>query len=128
MLKYNNITKEIQLTRGDTAPLTISAKNKKEDYVFPDGCIVYFRITEAQKEGNVIIERVINVDEPTKIINIELTSEETKFGELINEPKEYWYEVSVENNGEVQTIIGYDKLGAKVLMLYPEAKESMGSE
>lgn len=45
-----------------------------------------------------------------------LTSEDTSIGELINKPVTYWYELSL--NGK-QNIIGYDKNGAKELILYP---------
>lgn len=46
--------------------------------------------------------------------------DETKIGEYISKPKEYWYEIELNPETYPQTIIGYDEDGPKVLILYPE--------
>ena len=125
MIKYNSITKQIQITRGDTTTLNITAKDSSgNDYTFPSNSVVRFMVAEKNNESNVVISKTIEVQEDTKTIVIKLSSEDTKIGEIINKPVVYWYEVSVEDeNNEVQTIIGYDSTGAKEFVLYPEALE-----
>ena len=125
MIKYNSITKQIQITRGDTTTLNITAKDSSgNDYIFPSNSVVRFMVAEKNNESNVVISKTIEVQEDTKTIVIKLSSEDTKIGEIINKPVVYWYEVSVEDeNNEVQTIIGYDSTGAKEFVLYPEALE-----
>lgn len=125
MIKYNSITKQIQITRGDTTTLNITAKDSSgNDYTFPSNSIVRFIVAEKNNESNVVISKTIEVQEATKNIEIKLSSEDTKIGNIINKPVVYWYEVSVEDeDNEVQTIIGYDSTGAKEFVLYPEALE-----
>lgn len=125
MIKYNSITKQIQITRGDSTTLTITAKDSSgSEYTFPENSIIRFYVAEKNNESNVVISKIINVVEPTNQITIPLSSEDTKIGNIINKPITYWYEVSVEtSDGEVQTIIGYDSTGAKEFVLYPEALE-----
>ena len=56
-------------------------------------------------------------------MEVMLTSKETKFGELIHKPKDYWYEVELNPMTTPQTVIGYDEDGAKVFRLFPEGKD-----
>lgn len=123
MIKYDNFTKQIQINRGDSTTLKISAKDSAGDqYTFRIGEKVKFSLTERKNEENVIFAKTIDVDEESEYVNISLTSEDTKIGELINKPEIYWYEISVLTlNNEVQTIIGFDDNGPKEFVLNPEA-------
>ena len=124
MIKYNNSTKQIQITRGDTISFRISAKDEEgHSYIFEEGSILKFKVTEANNENVVVLEKDINIESQTTKVDIALSSEDTKIGCYINEPVIYWYEISLVHGNIVQTIIGYDKKGAKEFVLYPEALE-----
>ena len=56
-------------------------------------------------------------------MEIALEGYETKFGEVINKPKQYWYEVELNPETSPQTIIGYDEEGAKLFTIYPEGSD-----
>ena len=56
-------------------------------------------------------------------VEIYLTEEDTKIGEVISKPKDYWYEVELNPDEEPQTIIGYDEDGAKIFKLFPEGDD-----
>ena len=66
-----------------------------------------------------LLKRYI-VEEPAEEFEFTLSAEDMKFGDLINKPTDYWYEI--ELNGD-QTVIGYDDEGAKILRLFPEGSE-----
>lgn len=123
MIKYDSFTKQIQINRGDSTTLKISAKDSNGDpYEFKVGEKVKFTITERKNEDNVVFTKTINVDANGNYVFIPISSEDSKIGEIINKPVVYWYEISVLTlNNEIQTIIGYDDTGAKEFILNPEA-------
>ena len=126
MIKYDSFTKQIQINRGDSTTLKISAKDSNGDsYTFKVGEKVKLAITERKNEDNVVFSKTITVDTEDTYVNIPITSEDTKIGEIINKPTTYWYEISVLTlNNEIQTIIGYDEDGAKEFVLNPEAGDT----
>lgn len=130
MLYFDKNTKQIQLNRGDSADLTITAKDSTgEDYTFQVGDDIKFKITEAKNESNVIMEKSITIAEATKNVNLYLSAEDTKIGAVISKPVIYWYEISIEkSSGDVLTIIGYDNKGPKEFVLNPEAANVEMSE
>lgn len=123
MIKYDSFTKQIQINRGDSTTLKINANDSSGDpYTFKVGERVKLSLTERKNEDNVVLEKIIDVDTEQDYVNISLTSEDTKIGDIINKPVTYWYEISLLTlNNEVQTIIGYDDNGAKEFVLNPEA-------
>lgn len=123
MIKYDSFTKQLQINRGDSTTLKINAKDSAgEQYQFKVGEKVKFSITERKNEENVIFSKTITVAEQGYNVDIPLSSEDTKIGDIINKPVIYWYEISVLTlNNEIQTIIGYDDDGAKEFVLNPEA-------
>lgn len=125
MLKTNKEDMSISLTRGDSGVLDVKAKQGDGFYEFQSGDKVFFRVSEAKDAGNskLEIEGYVNGEDPT-LAQIELTEEQTKsLCEPINKPVEFWYEISLENGGGRQTLIGYDEDGAKILRLFPEIGE-----
>ena len=127
MIQFNSSNKQIQVNRGDSVDMNITAKDEHgQDYLFQIGDQVTFKIMETKHVENIILEKTTVVDEETSIVNIHISSEDMKIGELINKPVNYWYEISLtKNNGDVSTIIGYDKQGAKEFILNPEAGNKM---
>ena len=114
----------IYLTRGDIASIQITALNSSgEEYLFKSGDIVRFSIFEKGRYDNLVLRRDVEVTTETKFVSINLSGNDTKIGELINKPKQYWYEVELNPDTAPQTIIGYDNNGPKILTLFPEGVE-----
>lgn len=112
----------IKLNRGDVLNLTLSVKiNGTENYTFQVGDEIVFSVYNKGKmdQEAVVLKRIV-IAEECQSVSINLTSEETKLGEMKNKPVEYWYEVELNNQ---YTIIGYDDAGEKQLMLYPEGSK-----
>ena len=115
----------IYLTRGDAIAIKISANlSEEEQYTFKIGDVVRFKVFEKNRCNNVVLTKVINVEQETTYVDVCLSSEDTKIGDLINKPKDYWYEVEVNPNTSPQTIIGYDVHGPKIFRLYPEGDDN----
>lgn len=112
----------IELTRGDILPLYIKAVNKDgTDYEFKTNDVVRFKITEKNKCNRVIVQKDVKVTEPTILVKLDLTKNDTKIGKLINKPADYWYEVELNPDTNPQTILGYTKEnGGKLFTLLPE--------
>lgn len=114
----------IKITKGDYGLIGVTAKSEDgTDYTFHVGDQIRLAIYEKKNYDNLVLEKVIDIDEETQEVEIELTPTETKIGETINKPIEYWYEISLNPEGNTQTIVGYDDSGAKVFKLYPEGVE-----
>lgn len=109
--------KTIRISRGDsgTIKLTIPLSDT-ENYEFQVGDKVQFRVFEKKNYNNVFLDKEINIEEITSVIDICLTEKDTSIGEVINKPVTYWYEISLN---ETQTVVGYDDDGAAELILYP---------
>lgn len=122
MLKVDNSMKQISVTRGDSINLKLKVKTTDGYYSFKTDDTVRFRVYEKKKlNESPVLEKIIKVAEDTEQVVIELSSTDTKIGEMVNKEVEYWYEV--ELNGSI-TLIGYSEdLGPAVFMLLPEGKE-----
>ena len=121
MFKIDSDTKQISLTRGDAVAIDVTATNESnEDYVFYVNDIVRFNVIKKKDCNCIILSKEVKVEEETTIVKINLTSQETKLGDVINRPVEYWYEIEVIRNGACSTILGYDENGAKIFKLFPE--------
>lgn len=114
----------IHLTRGDIATIGVTAVTLEDDvYVFNKGDIVRFKVYEKNRPELVVIEKDITVDSEIHEVTIQLNRDDTKIGDLINKPKDYWYEIELNPETMPQTIIGYDIKGPKVFRLYPEGED-----
>jgi hypothetical protein len=119
-----NEDNSIYLTRGDTVAFNVAAIYNDQPFEFKSGDTVRLRVTEKKNTTNVVLERDFPVSENTEEVQILLTSEDTKIGDDINKPVDYWYEIEYQDTyGNVQTIVGYDEDGAKIFRLYPEGGE-----
>lgn len=122
--------KMIHLTRGDAGILHISAKDKEAEdgkpYTFKVGEIVRFKVVEKKACNSVAFKKEVIVKTESTEVAIELTTADTKIGEIINKPKDYWYEVELNPDTAPYTIIGYDEEGPKVLRMYPEGDDNNG--
>lgn len=110
----------IHLTRGDTAIFDVSAEDGEGAYTFVSGDVVRFNVHGKKDCDNVVLLKDFNAVAGEKFVTINLTKEDTKIGEFISKPTEYWYECVLNPDTQPQTFIGYDENGAKVFRLYPE--------
>lgn len=114
----------IYVTRGDMAFFQVSAlKNETERYMFQVGDVIRFKVFEKKACENVAFQKDVVVDAETDIVEFVLTENETKIGEVISKPTDYWYEVELNPLTNPQTIIGYDDDGAKIFKLFPEGND-----
>ena len=121
MIKING--KKIGIVRGDYLPLTVTTKNADgSDYIFQLDDVLRFKVFERKNVDNVFLEKDFKVSEASTEVLIELTSDEMKIGELIDKPKEYWYEIELNpDKPKAQTIVGYEEeTGPAILRLLPE--------
>lgn len=115
--------KTIHLTRGDIANLTVSANTSDGAYTFKNGDVVRLKVFKRKDCSSVLLQKDVVVTEEIQEVEIFLSKEDTKFGELISKPKNYWYEVELNPDTMPQTIIGYDEEGEKLFVLYPEGSD-----
>lgn len=119
---FKVIGREIQITRGDMLPLNVNADNDGEPYEFKAGDIVGIKVFEKGDVENVVLDKRFTVTEPCFDFNLDLLSEDTRIGDYIKKPVQYWYEIEL-NPGTpyVNTIVGYDKDdGPALFWLLPE--------
>ena len=114
----------IYLTRGDAAVIAVSANDGDGGtYKFQDGDRVIFRVFEKKNCQKVLLQKELYITSETETAEILLTSNDTKIGDVISKPKDYWYEVELNPQSSPQTIVGYDEDGAKIFRLFPEGSD-----
>lgn len=114
-----NEDKTIFVTRGDAGAITVVASFADGDYVFKPEDVVRMRIFAKKNCENVVREFYADArTENSKEVTIRLN--DTKIGEVISKPTDYWYEIELNPDTNPQTVIGYDDEGAKVFKLFPE--------
>ena len=120
-----NEDQSIHITRGDIATIAVSAVMlDNTNYVFKVGDVVRIKVYEKKQCNCVVLRKLVDVTEETTTVNIYLTTEDTRIGETIHKPKDYWYEIELNPETNPQTIVGYDSVGPKVFRLYPEGDAS----
>lgn len=110
----------INITRGDAAVISVTANIDNQGYVFKVGDVVRFKVFAKKDCEDVVLKKDVKVTEETSAVDVTLNKEDTKFGNVISKPTDFWYEVELNPDTKPQTIIGYDENGAKVFRLYPE--------
>ena len=115
-----NDDKSIYATRGDIVFLSVSATDNGEKYIFKPGDVVKINVFGKKNTKDVVLEDAITVAAETEEVEIFLNGKQTKFGEPISKPKDYWYEIVLNPETNPQTIVGYDEEGPKIFRIYPE--------
>jgi hypothetical protein len=120
-----NDDNSIYATRGDIVFFDVTAKDEVtgEDYIFEAGDLVRIKIYGKKAAEDVVLHKDFPVLETADAVEIFLDERDTKIGEVISKPKDYWYEVELNPLTNPQTIIGYDEDGAKVFKLFPEGAD-----
>jgi hypothetical protein len=118
-----NEDKSIYITRGDSATFSVGATIGEEDYAYRQGDVVRFKVFAKKNCSDVVLQKDFDAEDGASAVEIYLTGDDTKIGEVISKPTDYWYEVELNPDTHPQTIIGYDEDGAKVFKLFPEGAE-----
>lgn len=115
----------IYATRGDIVCINVSAtrEDNGQPYEFQVGDIVRFSVYGKKDAETVYLQKDFPVVADTDAVGVLLTEEDTKFGDIISKPTDYWYEVTLNPYTNPQTLIGYDEDGAKIFKLFPEGNE-----
>lgn len=114
----------IYLTRGDIVFFKVKALKNGERHTFEAGDVIRIKVFNKKDCHCVVLQKDFPVAEDTQEVDVYLTSEETKIGDVINKPVDYWYEIELNPGTAPQTIVGYDDDGAKVFRLFPEGKDA----
>jgi hypothetical protein len=121
MFSINKEDMTIHITRGDAALFTVGAVIGENPYTFRANDVVRFSVCVKKDYSDVVLQKDFNAVEGSETVEISLESEDTKIGDAISKPTEYWYEVELNPETKPQTIIGHTVDGAKIFMLYPES-------
>ena len=123
MFKVND-DNSIYVTRGDFVLLRITAENGGVPFTFKEGDKIRFTLYEKKNAGAVVYSQEVPVEVETEEVMLYIPGEDTKLGETISKPMDYWYEVELVTTLGTRTIIGYDEEGAKIFRLFPESVQS----
>ena len=118
-----NDDKSIYITRGDAALFAVTAMLDGVPYEFQPNDVVRFKVFEKKGCDTVVLQKDFPVIEACDSVDISLVRADTKIGDIIHKPKDFWYEVELNPDTYPQTIIGYDEDGAKSFRLLPEGKD-----
>jgi hypothetical protein len=119
-----NKDKSISLTRGDMMYFGVSAVDDDGSvHKFAPKDIVRIKVFGKKNADNVVLQKDVSVTKETPVVEFTLTKKDTKIGETISKPVDYWYEVELNPETNPQTIIGYDDEGPKIFRLYPEGAD-----
>lgn len=126
MFVVNSEDNSIYVTRGDAGTLSVVAKldGSESNYVFKPGDVVRLKVVQKKNYEKVALQKDVAITEETERVDFFLTGQDTKIGDVISKPIDYWYEVELNPFTNPQTIIGYDdEDGAKIFKLFPEGRD-----
>lgn len=114
----------IYVTRGDTCAFTVPAVINGVKTQFKNGDVVRFKVTKKKDCDTVVRQKDFLVSTiAADLIEIKLSGDDTRIGEVISKPTDYWYEIELNPDTNPQTIQGYDEDGPKILKLFPEGAD-----
>ena len=118
-----NEDNSIYVTRGDVVFFSVTAEDNGKLYTFQPGDVVRIKVYGRKDAESVVLQKDFAIFTATESADIYLSEADTKFGDVISKPTDYWYEIELNPYTEPQTIIGYDEDGAKVFKLFPEGDD-----
>ena len=124
-----NDDNSIYVTRGDAVYLKVSCKKNGAAYTFEPGEVLRVKVYGKKNCTNVVLQKDFPITANVQKVDVILSGADTKFGEVINKPRDYWYEVELNPFDEYpQTIIGYGEDGPCLFRLFPEGDDVEESE
>lgn len=126
MFVINSEDNSIYATRGDVVFFGVKAVDAETKYpfTFEPGDILRMKIYGKKNAENVVMQKDFAVSQTCEVVQIFLEEEDTKFGEVISKPTDYWYEVELNPETCPQTIVGYNEDGATLFKLFPEGADT----
>ena len=115
----------ISATRGDVVFFCVTAEDDGVPHVFKKADTLRIKIFERKGCDKVVLQKDFPVTEDAEQVEVFLSEEDTKIGENINKPKDYWYEIELYTPGGPRTIVGYNEDGPAVFRLYPEGGDDI---
>lgn len=103
--------------------LSVTAEKDGKAYTFHPGEVLRIKVYGKKDAESVMLQKDFPVTAVTQSVDIILDKNDTKIGEVISKPKDYWYEVELNPGDNPQTIIGYDEDGPRVFKLFPEGDD-----
>jgi hypothetical protein len=79
---------------------------------------------EKKNCDNVVLQKDVLVESEMSTVDVNLERSDTKLGNIIDKPVDYWYEIELNPDTTPQTIIGYDSDGPKIFRLFPEGVDT----
>ncbi len=113
----------IYATRGDIVVLSVSADDNGKPYTFQAGEVLRIKVFVKKDAESVVLQKDFPITAATQTVELFLDENDTKIGEVISKPRDYWYEVELNPFDNPQTIIGYDEDGPKIFRLFPEGAD-----
>ena len=120
MFRIDKDDMSIYATRGDIVFFEVTAEDDGVPYQFKPGDVVRIKVFGKKDAENVVLRKDFPVVEAAGNVEIFLSKEDMKIGDVISKNKDYWYEVVLNDDTMPQTIIGNDDDGAKIFRLFPE--------
>lgn len=118
-----NDDNSIYATRGDIVAFSVTAMDGDEAYHFQAGDVARIKIFGKKDCSRVVLQKDFPIPTLTEVLTIFLSKEDTKIGEVISKPVDYWYEVELNPETNPQTIIGYGEDGPAIFKLFPEGAD-----
>ena len=116
-----NEDNSIYVTRGDIVAISVTANDDGAAYKFKAGDILRINVHGRKECDNVVLQKDFPIAVDTESVDIFLDEKDTKIGESISKPKDYWYEIVLNPDTNPQTIIGYDDENCPIVFkLFPE--------
>ena len=117
-------SRTIHITRGDICCISVSANTVDgTSYTFKQGDIIRLMVSQRKACDKIVLSKTVEVAKESTSVDINLTADDTRFGDVIHKPVDYWYEIELNPDTKPQTVIGYDLEGEKLFMLYPEGSD-----
>lgn len=125
MTSVDSKTNQIYTTRGDDLSLDFKISTELGEYTFEPGDVVRIGIYRERKMNqDAVLIKEFKIEESTPICHILISGEDMKLGNLINMPKNYWYEIILNDD---LTVVGYSKKSPAILTLLPEGSDVIAS-
>ena len=118
-----NEDNSIYATRGDIVILSVSANKNGKPYTFQAGEVLRIKVFGKKDAESVVLQKDFPITTATQTVELFLDENDTKIGEVISKPRDYWYEIELNPFDNPQTIIGYDEDGPKIFRLFPEGAD-----
>lgn len=120
-----NEDNSIYATRGDAVFFSVKANDidTKQPIDFVVGDVLRMKIYGKKNAENVVMSKDFVVTEATNEQLIRLDGKDTKIGDVISKPVDYWYEIELNPDTFPQTIVGYSDEGPALFKLLPEGAD-----